>query len=521
MCADADANCSLRAAIQEANALAGADEIQLPAGSYRLGIDGVEEDIADSGDLDVNDDLEISGSGVNQTFIGQDIVGQRVFDVFNQPTEPVNFILRDLTIRDGQVAGNGGGIRNEALVSLRRVHFLANSATLGGGGIQNERSGDVTVDSCYFEGNTAGGSGGGAINNNAGAMAAKGGGLPLIVGTATVRVRNSDFVLNQATAGGAINISRNGRVFVEGGLFAQNTAAPLDGGVANLNGSNGLMRVDGARMVDNSAERNGGALNNNSGSVLEVIRSEVSDNVAGRDGGGINSNSSRFSFLLVASSAITGNSADRDGGGVHTFGDSRVDNSTISANSATRNGGGYKAGGVSNVLSSSTVTGNSSDGAGGGLYAAACNVVGLINNAIAENNNGDCGFFESSQAAAPEIFVSLGHNLDGDDTCQLTQATDIPATDPLLAPLAANGFPGLSRLPQPGSPLIDVGDNLLCPPMDQRGVLRSGVAGLCDIGSIERLDDPPGVFADSFEGADALVLTDITAPGQTQACIDD
>ncbi|MEM9533550.1 MAG: choice-of-anchor Q domain-containing protein [Pseudomonadota bacterium] len=523
ICADSDGNCSLRAAIQEANALAGADEIVLPPGTFRLALEG-DDDSAGAGDLDVFDELEIIGSGAGQTVLGQDAAGERIFDVFNQPTQAVALTLRDLTIRDGDVAGNGGAIRNQGLVSAVRVHFLANAATGDGGAIQNNVGGDVTLDSCYFEGNVAASDGaggsGGAINNNAGAIA-KGDGGDVIAGTGTVTTRNSDFLMNRASAGGAINSSRNNRIFVEGGLFTQNSAAPFDGGVANLNSSNALMRVEGARMSSNTAERNGGAINNNSGSVLEVFRSEISDNMAGRDGGGLNSNSSRDSYLLVASSAVTGNSAGRDGGGVHTFGDSRVDNSTLSQNTAVRNGGGFKAGGVANVLSSSTVTGNSAGDDGGGVYAAACDVVGLKNNAIAENGGGDCGFRESNQASAPEIFVSLGHNLDGDDTCQLTQLTDLPATDPLLDPLAANGAPGLSRLPQMGSPLLDAGDATLCPARDQRSVTRGGAAGPCDIGSIERADDPTQVFADSFERPVAAMPVEITAPGQTQACIND
>ena len=65
-CDDGSGNCTLRAAIQEANALAGADEITLPAGnvhthrSRRAGL----EDGAASGDLDIGTELVITGAGV-------------------------------------------------------------------------------------------------------------------------------------------------------------------------------------------------------------------------------------------------------------------------------------------------------------------------------------------------------------------------------------------------------------------------------------------------------------------------
>ena len=54
---------SLRAAIMEANALGGADEITLPAGNYQLTIAGRMEDNSETGDLDILEDLTITGAG--------------------------------------------------------------------------------------------------------------------------------------------------------------------------------------------------------------------------------------------------------------------------------------------------------------------------------------------------------------------------------------------------------------------------------------------------------------------------
>ena len=44
VCADAGGACTLRAAVMETNALAGADEISLPPGTYVLSIPGAGED---------------------------------------------------------------------------------------------------------------------------------------------------------------------------------------------------------------------------------------------------------------------------------------------------------------------------------------------------------------------------------------------------------------------------------------------------------------------------------------------
>ena len=55
--------CTLRAAIMEANALAGADEIDVPAGAYLLTLVGGCEDASATGDLDVSGDLVLRGAG--------------------------------------------------------------------------------------------------------------------------------------------------------------------------------------------------------------------------------------------------------------------------------------------------------------------------------------------------------------------------------------------------------------------------------------------------------------------------
>src|SRR5512134_3560312 len=49
--------CTLRGAVQEANALAGPDRILIGSGTYVLGLPGGLENAAASGDLDITDDL--------------------------------------------------------------------------------------------------------------------------------------------------------------------------------------------------------------------------------------------------------------------------------------------------------------------------------------------------------------------------------------------------------------------------------------------------------------------------------
>ena len=55
LCATAAGDCTLRAAIQESNALPGADVIFVPGAVYTLTIPGTGEDAAATGDLDITE----------------------------------------------------------------------------------------------------------------------------------------------------------------------------------------------------------------------------------------------------------------------------------------------------------------------------------------------------------------------------------------------------------------------------------------------------------------------------------
>jgi hypothetical protein len=101
--------------------------------------------------------------------------------------------------------------------------------------------------------------------------------------------------------------------------------------------------------------------------------------------------------------------------------------------------------------------------------------------------------------------VSSSDSLYGDDTCwgaATPPAGNLVGVDPLVGPLADNGGPTLTRMPQPGSPAIDaLSPPAACDGPDQRGALRpQGVS--CDIGAVEVGVLFPGETADSYEPAD-------------------
>lgn len=127
LCADAGGQCSLRAAIQETNALAGADAITLGAGVFVLTRGGTLEDAAATGDLDVTDALEITGAGAELSVIDAGAL-DRVLDL--PAGSPRSVRLAGLALRNGRISGavgtltgNGGaGIRVAAGVTLLLSH---------------------------------------------------------------------------------------------------------------------------------------------------------------------------------------------------------------------------------------------------------------------------------------------------------------------------------------------------------------------------------------------------------------
>jgi len=132
--ADLDGNTSLRAAVMEANAMAGDNTITLPAGTYSFTITGTREDAAAQGDLDITDTegtLTISGVEELASIIHANYV-DRVFDVHSGTT----LDLIGITISGGSVtmdADDGGGIRNQGTLSLTDSTVTDNTAVEGGG----------------------------------------------------------------------------------------------------------------------------------------------------------------------------------------------------------------------------------------------------------------------------------------------------------------------------------------------------------------------------------------------------
>lgn len=170
VCLTADQSCSLRAAIQQANALGGSHTIRLGGGPYQLTLQepaaaDPDEDAAATGDLDVTADVSIESTSVSQRRIRVAFNEQqgdgpedRIFHVLPVGTLTLDGVSLEDGVATSTSTSRGGAILNEGLLFLSDCTLDGNEA-LEGGGIYND--GFLLGGSCTFSGNEARNLGGG------------------------------------------------------------------------------------------------------------------------------------------------------------------------------------------------------------------------------------------------------------------------------------------------------------------------------------------------------------------------
>ena len=293
-------------------------------------------------------------------------------------------------------------------------------------------------------------------------------------------------------------VSSSGTVHISGVTVRNggNAALASGGGIHN----EGALTLINSAITSNTAGFGGGIRNQNG--TLFLTDSAVTVNTA-IFGGGI---SNQGGTLFLTRSTVSGNTASDDGGGIsNSSGSLTVTNSTVSGNTASSSGGGINNSSGALSLTNSTVSGNASF-AGGGVHNNFIfeGSITLRNTVIADNlSGGDCG--------QSQTLVSLGYNLDADGTCNLTEATDLPGTDPLLGLLEDSGGPTETHALLPGSPAIDAIPVSACTDgggsplaIDQRGVARPQ-GSACDIGAFEVSAAPAPIDSVSGWGLIAMV----------------
>ena len=146
LCETAPGNhiCTLRAAIQEANAAKSGTVIDLPAGTYLLTLAGPGEDGALTGDLDIRNNLTLIGAGDGATIIDASRLGHRVFNI-GLVTTTVQ--ISGVTIQNAHLAaGDGAGIRNSGTLTVTSSSLISNTAPAGqGGGLFTAAGGATTL----------------------------------------------------------------------------------------------------------------------------------------------------------------------------------------------------------------------------------------------------------------------------------------------------------------------------------------------------------------------------------------
>ena len=239
-CDDGDGNCTLRAAVEQANSFfsPGKDTIVVPAGQYNLG-----------SALSLSSELDIAGAGAANTLIAQTGTA-RVFDVTGGSVVGIqgvtmsggtaNFtngsfggnlrsIEATVTLDDSIVSGgngdSGGGLSNVGgTMTVRRSLLTDNHAESGGGdsgAIQNTNNGStgigrLTVENSTITGNTA---------RLAGGIAQGGNGGSTLVSYSTITGNSSGPRTDLPSAGGLTVF--DGTVTVRGSIVAENSSVDL------------------------------------------------------------------------------------------------------------------------------------------------------------------------------------------------------------------------------------------------------------------------------------------------------
>jgi CSLREA domain-containing protein len=177
VCATGASVCTLRAAIQEANALAGNDLINVPAGTFSL-----------DSFLEVSSGIEIAGNGAKTTLID----GGGTTSLF-RITAAGSLAIQSCTLRGGKGSGYPGAVSALGPLKLIWCAIVENQSSTNGGAISVGGT-TTTISHCLIDSNKSGG---------------HGGAISISSQSANVSISNSTISANTAARnGGAIHLNR-------------------------------------------------------------------------------------------------------------------------------------------------------------------------------------------------------------------------------------------------------------------------------------------------------------------------
>ncbi|MCA9006886.1 MAG: hypothetical protein KDA70_16540 [Planctomycetaceae bacterium] len=304
---------SLRAAIEAANANAGADTI-----SFETSLRGRTIVLGD--ELQITDDLTITGLGGLLTIDGN--YDSRIFNIHAGDAETtIEVSISGLNLIRGY-AEKGGAILSHGNLTLSDTQLYFNEASSKGGGLYHS-DGMLSVTNCNFFSNDA--------LEYGGAISAL---------NCSIIINDSSFSFNTAEYGGA--------------FFETALQIPMP-----------EILIQNSTFIENTSLKSGGAIYSGN-SIIDINDSLISNNSSGSNGGGL---CNSLGHMTITNSTVSDNSALKSGGGIYTnHGVISAVNSTIFQNSATESGGGIYSSGGNIKLSNSTLSGNSANLDGGGVY---------------------------------------------------------------------------------------------------------------------------------------------------------
>ncbi|MCW5890226.1 MAG: right-handed parallel beta-helix repeat-containing protein [bacterium] len=391
-CATAAGACTLRAAIQEANALAGADTVNLPAGTYRLSLVGVGEDLAATGDLDVTQALEVVGAGRDETVI-DGLSNDGIFHV--QATVP--FTVRGVTLRNGfgatgaggailhlgdaalviesarierNLAANAGGVlHSSGALTVRDTVFVANVAA-GTGGALYHPDGPTTIADCEFRDNSASGPGGAVY----------------LTGAGNATITNTTFTRHKSALGGSLYANLVGGLSVAGSRFTSCTAGGGAGGCVYAVLTGGGFTFADTVVEDASATAGGGvlAVTDQDGSITNC---RFTGNASNGGGGAIYSQAAG-TFGITGSRFERNDGGAGPGGAIYHAGNGGVTLTDVAFvdNGAAVGGAILVATDQALAITRGTFRDNvAAPGPGGGIYVTAAGALTLAESAIEGN----------------------------------------------------------------------------------------------------------------------------------------
>jgi CSLREA domain-containing protein len=286
--------CTLREAITAANQEPDPSEISFARKlTGPITLDGA------SGQLAITEDLAISGPKGGMVIQRNSAdPAFRIFDIAKESGTATVLFTR-LTIRGGQGAPSGGGIRNAENLTLSNSTVSDNAATRGGG-ISN--GGDLTVVNSRVSGNRASTSGGGIVDFGG-----------------TVTLTNSTISGNQVTGTGGAGgggIHSQGRLTLIGSTVSGNSSSTAGGGIANYAEltPEPTATLTNTTVSGNSAATVGGGIFTGSSTpqhnvYLVLVNSSVVANTAGTQGGGISHDAHPETLTNLTNSLLALNAA--------------------------------------------------------------------------------------------------------------------------------------------------------------------------------------------------------------------